>query len=1191
MKKIILALGILAGSCQISFGQSVGNVIFECAMGIEENFEDKSLNCSNTSQLYQTYYNRYDFYRNSYDIRPTVTIPININVWQKDDGTENWQDIEEHKNRLKQIINWVNAFYEDVELPSDPIPGVIELRNSKIHFELNEIYFYQNSTMWQTASANNLHNSMVAVDPLRANQLNIHITGYDSGTSVLGHAALPKYATSRTHFVVTYHNEAEPADIGNDWGFAKHLAHELGHNLDLGHTYDPGICDQTNPYYLDDVFGIGAGVICPHIGTWGCDAYAAGSNCTNNMMGGTPASRYLSPKQIYSTQLALSLKSIWRYVKCEDYGLLPPIEIATDQLWDFEIRLYNPILVKRGATLTIACKLFMNMGHTITVEPGAKLIIDGGTITSSCDDFWQGIEVWGDASKPQTDANQGVVELKNGAIIENAKEAINLWKPDNWASTGGIVRATNSIFRNNWRSAQFLYYHSYGSGGKEIKNKSFFTNCSFEWDANYTNLTIAPAITMYHVNGVRIAGCDFTDNRADTPMASGGVHSIDAGFTVEPITLIGTTQGDNDWYDETGYDVCKFTKVNAAIRVSNATALTNVTVDRCHFIENRAGIELSALDNILITRNWFDHCYAGVTGFASTAYTIEGNQFDNLSANEARVATYIENSGTEANMIYRNRINKTFYGNFANGSNANDETSLAQASGLQWHCQFNNGNILDLYNRTFSSTSDPNIGVRLFQGKPGQSTGNTFSPNILPGGLSYDYHISTDDVQLMRYYAYDNPTQIPTQLNGSVSVNVNLNQNTCSSTFKPISGSGGHVVGKLSGAGKSGVISELQIVTDLIAQRNQELRNLMLEGNRNELHVLISTLNKTNKTAIRSVLQQESPFLSEEVLRELGNKPSHLFPHEWYKDLVLLNLEVAQNRNFRSFLREKPEPMPQGLYDEIVNKSSKGLTARGEREIEILELNTRKEALHNELLNDALAQDEEIDWSTVDQLLNGREHALLNTEQVDRLLAQNKQAEAVSALQQIELQAASMPLGFNKRSLEDFVLFKRYTLSLMQTNGQLKTFSSNEIADLEFMAENLNGKAARQARNLLCFFAGRCTNLELENLQVSKGKGNDKSLWNEVNAVPAAGKENQQNELQIIPNPNQGRFEINLPEGCSLKSIELSNAEGKKINFEQSTNETAKVNVTLSANKKGIYLLEVQCADGSVHRSRMLLLD
>ena len=83
--------------------------------------------------------------------------------------------------------------------------------------------------------------------------------------------------------------------------------------------------------------------------------------------------------------------------------------------------------------------------------------------------------------------NQGFVFLNN-ATIENAYEALRIWDKDaGWVSddissaqggTGGIVRAVNSSFFNNRRSAEFMWYHRIESG-VEIPNKSYFTTNHF----------------------------------------------------------------------------------------------------------------------------------------------------------------------------------------------------------------------------------------------------------------------------------------------------------------------------------------------------------------------------------------------------------------------------------------------------------------------------------------------------------------------------------------------------------------------------------------------------------------------------------------------------------------------------------------------------------------------------------------
>ena len=77
------------------------------------------------------------------------------------------------------------------------------------------------------------------------------------------------------------------------------------------------------------------------------------------------------------------------------------------------MKFYQDIVIKSGNTLTVQCEVQFVPDAKIIVEPGAKLIIDGGKLTNDnyYRTFWQGIEVWGNHNLPQTETNQGVVEF------------------------------------------------------------------------------------------------------------------------------------------------------------------------------------------------------------------------------------------------------------------------------------------------------------------------------------------------------------------------------------------------------------------------------------------------------------------------------------------------------------------------------------------------------------------------------------------------------------------------------------------------------------------------------------------------------------------------------------------------------------------------------------------------------------
>ncbi len=97
--------------------------------------------------------------------------------------------------------------------------------------------------------------------------------------------------------------------------------------------------------------------------------------------------------------------------------------ITTNSLWsNNNMLLSNDVTIDSLATLTITGTLHCSSSARIIVRPGGKLIVDGGTLTSACaGEMWPGICVEGHTNLPQTAANQGTVQLFNGAVVENAK--------------------------------------------------------------------------------------------------------------------------------------------------------------------------------------------------------------------------------------------------------------------------------------------------------------------------------------------------------------------------------------------------------------------------------------------------------------------------------------------------------------------------------------------------------------------------------------------------------------------------------------------------------------------------------------------------------------------------------------------------------------------------------------------------
>lgn len=392
--------------------------------------------CHRKSQTWSQHYSRLDHYIPGPG-DAVVTIHCNLIIWQNDDGTNNFQDTPEHRERLYNLFHHPTRglnfqFYERFNPPSDPvIPANEEIQNKNIRFELEGIYFIKDSKMTRSIGISDKRQYLKThgLEHL-LNQVNINITTSPGPVpGAWGHAEYPTYG-SEIPMITTTDNPNQKAydgtptredpsypvsiatfdgeDYYRDWSFMEHIAHELGHCLDLKHVYAGRVamgyesCRVEDREYMDDIF--------PQNAPWcdeprrGCDVclqYSSKSvnakddpadGYTNNLMNGQ-GGRYLSPKQLGKIHRALATKSIGRAATGFSGD---PIVIDSNEVWDFELQLFRPVRVKKGASLTIRCTLRMPPEGFIRVDKGAQLIVDGGEIKSSDPDSadnWKGFRL------------------------------------------------------------------------------------------------------------------------------------------------------------------------------------------------------------------------------------------------------------------------------------------------------------------------------------------------------------------------------------------------------------------------------------------------------------------------------------------------------------------------------------------------------------------------------------------------------------------------------------------------------------------------------------------------------------------------------------------------------------------------------------------------------------------------------
>ena len=454
------------------------------------------------------------------------------------------------------------------------------------------------------------------------------------------------------------------------------------------------------------------------------------------------------------------------------YQLVVPQDFAITQnlLWDIERSLAHTVTIEADAVLTITTTIHCTDHAKIIVNPGGKLIVDGGTLTSACfGEMWQGIFVEGHSNLHQTEANQGKVVLRNGAVIENAICGIRTSAPDDSTiTTGGIIKAFDATFHNNRRAVAFYPYADIVSGTTVRDNFSGFSNCTFTVDNDNlfaaNNTSFDAHATLWDVKGVTFEGCTFTNaTTAMNPDKGYAIKSIDAGFRVATLCDIGLLDPISVCQcPERQATYSQFSGFLTAISASTSGNTYYVLVDEAQFSNNGTGIYISGNNHVTVTRNDFDMNSlpgtltegTGLSLNSCSGYLVEENSFHrtSLSGPFPFEGICVTNSGTAANLLYRNDFSRLNKAVTVVGTNRGMKIPV----GLECRCNTFYGNQYDIYVAANSNMS-PQQGSAS-AGADNQFSGTTVSSLYNAGSYAITYYNSGTGIGLVPYNPTSNVT-------------------------------------------------------------------------------------------------------------------------------------------------------------------------------------------------------------------------------------------------------------------------------------------------------------------------------------------------------------------------------------------------------------------------------------------------
>jgi len=817
----------------------------------------------------------------------------------------------------------------------------------------------------------------------------------------------------------------------------------------------------------------------------------------------------------------------------------------------------NFIKVENNAVLTMKGLVRFGTNSELRVNQGGLLNIDGSHLAGWDNKQWQGIRVFGNSNAPQLPVSQGRLNICNNAMIEDAEIAVSL-RNLLTNTSGGIVMASNSTFRNNSLSLNIPAYNYTLSSQYE----SEFSNCLFTIDDSFLGNSFSCHVCLENIKGIHFAGCRFQmNNTGSHTIVSGscGVYAYNASPSFTDYCLSSTLPCSD--VQKCTFD--NFRKV-ALYAIGDLGSLNTLTVSNAEFSNNTKGILSRNLNQVTVVTSDFyigsiEDCSFGILLDNTPSFNIQDNTFNPVNNTESQTyGLYVKNSNA-VNRVHHNMFSNLYCANLAEGQNWMGKRFL----GLYYTCNNHSNNTYDFY-----VLDDPTSysGIQINQGSNNAPARNTLSSNASyqfynGGGYAIDYYYNC---------SYPGETPDPNKI-------FHINPYNTRALYDCVSN---YSEGTLS-LTEAEVIQREQAYYDAYSNYMavKQLYDSRIDGGNTSATVAdIENATSSDVWRLRSQLLGSSPYLSQTVLMTVAEH-NDVFPASVLMEILSANPEELKEDTLINYLQAN-ELLPDYAIS-ILQQVATGTSYRTVMQQQMAEYRHEyTEAVYDiirSILNDSI-----VNYTALRGWLGNLEdinadHAIIATYM--------EEGDSISAFtlagllpQLYELDGDELTDHFN------YVQLLTLYQNLKQSERSVFEMTETEMMLVEDIANNGYGVSKSMAEAILDVL-GEYSYTDCPVLSTSIGsRGTYPSQEGQIRGKDIELKVN------LSPNPaaNWISVEYKLPDGYSEASFVITNALGiKKASICLEGDQGCKV-IDLTNMASGIYSCILRC--GSFVKTKKLVI-